>query len=272
MFHYRSTRKQSGFTIVELLIVIVIIAVLAVIVIVGFNGVQKRSRVSLVDSTLSNVRKSLELTKAETGSYPASLSGLNYNKNLANSSNVTLTYTPTDPQNATCVSGSYQGADRNIDIVSGKIQDGPCTGHSAGGLGPEVQTPPQNLVASTTYPGGYEASKAADGDINTFWHAGSGSPQWLQWDYAGQNKVVTKVDIGQRPYGGRWMTAFNIEASNDASSWTTIASFSGLGANTDGNPVPYSFTNTASYRYWRIFIASHASDWDALTEIKTYTR
>ena len=39
---------RSGFTIVELLIVIVVIAILAAITIVAFNGIQERARASAV--------------------------------------------------------------------------------------------------------------------------------------------------------------------------------------------------------------------------------
>jgi len=41
-------RKRSGFTIVELLIVIVVIAILAAITIVAFRGIQERSKSSVV--------------------------------------------------------------------------------------------------------------------------------------------------------------------------------------------------------------------------------
>ncbi|MCA9336117.1 prepilin-type N-terminal cleavage/methylation domain-containing protein, partial [Candidatus Saccharibacteria bacterium] len=44
--------KKTGFTIVELLIVIVVIAILAAITIVAYNGIQQRSRDSIRKSDL----------------------------------------------------------------------------------------------------------------------------------------------------------------------------------------------------------------------------
>ena len=66
------TKTTSGFTIVELLIVIVIIAVLAVIGILGYNGIQNRARVTTTQSDFSNAAKKLELYKIDssTTAYP----------------------------------------------------------------------------------------------------------------------------------------------------------------------------------------------------------
>jgi prepilin-type N-terminal cleavage/methylation domain-containing protein len=41
-------KQQSGFTIVELLIVIVVIAILAAITVVAYNGIQDRARNSSI--------------------------------------------------------------------------------------------------------------------------------------------------------------------------------------------------------------------------------
>lgn len=63
-------KSTSGFTIVELLIVIVVIGVLAAISIVAFNGVQNRAEVSKTASAISAYAKALTLYKSDIGTYP----------------------------------------------------------------------------------------------------------------------------------------------------------------------------------------------------------
>ncbi len=63
-------KTTSGFTIVELLIVIVVIAILAAISIVAYTGVQERARMSQMKSNFANIEKALELYRAENGELP----------------------------------------------------------------------------------------------------------------------------------------------------------------------------------------------------------
>jgi prepilin-type N-terminal cleavage/methylation domain-containing protein len=65
--------KKTGFTIVELLIVVVVIAILAAITIVAYNGIQQRARVSNLQNSLSSGSKALEVAKVQTGVYPDTL-------------------------------------------------------------------------------------------------------------------------------------------------------------------------------------------------------
>ena len=63
--------SRSGFTIVELLIVIVVIAILAAITIVAFNGIQQRARNSQIVQGVTMYEKAIRLYQAGTGSLPA---------------------------------------------------------------------------------------------------------------------------------------------------------------------------------------------------------
>ena len=63
-------KSRSGFTIVELLIVIVVIGILAAITIVAYNGIQNKANDSAVKSDLASIGKKFEIYKVENGVYP----------------------------------------------------------------------------------------------------------------------------------------------------------------------------------------------------------
>jgi len=63
--------NSSGFTIVELLIVIVVIAILAAISIVAYNGIQARAHDSVVENDLQAFAKKAQLFYAENDKYPS---------------------------------------------------------------------------------------------------------------------------------------------------------------------------------------------------------
>ncbi len=77
-------RKQRGFTIVELLIVIVVIAILAAITIVAYNGIQNRAKTTSAQAAASNVQKKIEAYNAAVGSYPTGAADGNAFETLLN--------------------------------------------------------------------------------------------------------------------------------------------------------------------------------------------
>jgi type II secretion system protein G len=66
---------RTGFTIVELLIVIVVIAILAAITIVAYNGIQERARFSSYRSDIAMINKAVLLYYADNGAYPGGATG-----------------------------------------------------------------------------------------------------------------------------------------------------------------------------------------------------
>src|ERR1035437_8730885 len=69
----KSPERQSGFTIVELLIVIVIIAILATVTIVAYNGLTSQAKVAVMQSDLSSSSDQLKLYQVTYESYPTAL-------------------------------------------------------------------------------------------------------------------------------------------------------------------------------------------------------
>lgn len=63
-------QKQTGFTIVELLIVIVVIAILAAITVVAYNGITARAENSKTVSAVQAYRKALLQYALDNGAYP----------------------------------------------------------------------------------------------------------------------------------------------------------------------------------------------------------
>jgi len=63
-------RKQQGFTIVELLIVIIVIGILATLVITTFTGIQQKARDTKRQTDINALQGQIEAYFAQNGFYP----------------------------------------------------------------------------------------------------------------------------------------------------------------------------------------------------------
>lgn len=140
--HFRQGSTHSGFTIVELLIVVVVIAILAAITIVAYNGITANAKESALKADLNTTAKKVGLTQAETGSYPSSKpAGLPD----------TIQYSQTSSGQGFCATASKDGKAFHI-TQDGTIQSGACAGHTiaggGGGGGTEIaaNSPIQNVT------------------------------------------------------------------------------------------------------------------------------
>ncbi len=123
---------QTGFTIVELLIVIVVVGILAAISIVAYNGIQQRAYESSLQSDLRQDAKLLAIDYAISNIYPTSLAAANGGKGLKSSNGATLQYNYnniTKPPSF-CLSSTSSRSDvpsYSIDATS-TLYQGVCTG------------------------------------------------------------------------------------------------------------------------------------------------
>lgn len=120
---------RSGFTIVELLIVIVIIGILAAITIVAYNGIQDRARVSATTSTLAQANKKIRVWQASNSDqFPSTLT----DAGITEPDNVALQYTSDNSTNpgTYCITATYGTTNYYIDNSSGTPKTGVCAGYN----------------------------------------------------------------------------------------------------------------------------------------------
>ncbi|AHB41983.1 hypothetical protein RAAC3_TM7C00001G0113 [Candidatus Saccharibacteria bacterium RAAC3_TM7_1] len=119
--------KESGFTIVELLIVIVVIAILAAITIVAYNGIQSRARLSSAQQAANTIMKKAEVANSLTSSYPTAATGFSANTESAIAGQgISLSATAPTSSNGTntvmyepCTAGASGARINYYDFVAG---------------------------------------------------------------------------------------------------------------------------------------------------------
>ncbi|MBL8159042.1 prepilin-type N-terminal cleavage/methylation domain-containing protein [Candidatus Saccharibacteria bacterium] len=122
--------RQTGFTIVELLIVIVIIGILAVIAIGAFSRAQDQARTATVQSDLKASAKQLEQAKADSGTYPATSAG------LPASPNTSYQYAYNATADTFCLTGANGSSTYRVTSDNRTPVSGACPGHGVGGVPP----------------------------------------------------------------------------------------------------------------------------------------
>lgn len=113
-------RSNTGFTIVELLIVIVVIGILAAVVTLAYSGIQQKARTASFTASLRNAASKVESEKTDTG-YPATMT-------YPNSGSTTFVYTQIGSGAAYCLEATSASTPGMTHFISQqqKARPGPC--------------------------------------------------------------------------------------------------------------------------------------------------
>jgi prepilin-type N-terminal cleavage/methylation domain-containing protein len=202
---YTTSYKKytSGFTIVELLIVVVVIAILAAITIVSYNGITKRANESTMQSAAKQVGSAISLYKADNGAYPASLSVLGIDQTLYSDTSLLWAYTTSSAdQYCLSVGSSRTTAIFHVSDGNGGSQSGICSEHTVA------------MLASPTSPAGSVTNFPTRGGYTDITLANVSSPA-----------DNTEVQIGSVPTGSWMIVVFaytNAADPTPPAGWTTL--------------------------------------------------
>lgn len=116
--------KQTGFTIVELLIVVVVIAILAAITIVAYNGITARSKDSVARADLASAYKKLESLKIADAAqtYPLTQTAAG----LSGSGGTTFSYVARSAGAGYCARSSYDAVAYFVTSSVSSVTRGSC--------------------------------------------------------------------------------------------------------------------------------------------------
>jgi general secretion pathway protein G len=69
-------QKQSGFTLIEIMIVVVIVGIMAAMIVPNFIGRDDQARVAAAKNDLRAIANALEMYRMDNGHYPSTAQGL----------------------------------------------------------------------------------------------------------------------------------------------------------------------------------------------------
>lgn len=113
--------KKSGFTLIEILVVIFIIGLLSSVVLVGLGTFRARGRDARRIADLRSVQNILELYYAKNGEYPSSNSWSDLKSNLTGAG-IGVSALPNDPINSETYQYSASASNQSY-VLGSKMED-----------------------------------------------------------------------------------------------------------------------------------------------------
>lgn len=186
---------QSGFTIVELLIVVVVIAILAAITVVAFSGIQERARQSSALATAQQASTKISAYTIENAdSYPSNLNDVG----ITNTATASYQYRFDNSSipKTFCLTATSQNISYFVSSSNSSPQAGACSGHGANGAQPIT-----NLAFNPSFEAAFSANT-----LNTSNTWGSGGA------YSG-TRFLRSTRTNTSGGSGPWMNIANVQGN-----------------------------------------------------------
>lgn len=243
-------KSSTGFTIVELLIVVVVIAILAAISIVAYTGIQNRARASQASSALTQAKKKLELYRVDNNSFPTT-------GNLASAGVVDgdTSFQYTSDGTTFCLTATAGTSSYKISNA-GSPESGGCAGHGQGGIAAITNLVPNpNFETSTT--GWSNLNLAGLTQDNTTGFAGSSAVRF-QHSGNGHDGYLTQSSRASATAGTTYSASFSVRKTGTTSTVWPYIIFYNSSNTVIGTPVGTSQSLTSSGPWIRFAVTATA--------------
>lgn len=120
------SKVVSGFSIIELIVVIVVIGILTTIGIVSYVSITRRTHLTVLQTDLSGAITQLEKYNTDNSTYPDSLTDMNDGDGLNVSDDITVDYEYYSYDNTYCLNGTNHGLSYYVSSNNHKSREGTC--------------------------------------------------------------------------------------------------------------------------------------------------
>ena len=239
---------QTGFTIVELLIVIVVIAILAAITIVSYNGITQRAIDSSLQSDLRNAQNTIFVAELD-GPIPTDSSSFK----ASNGATFQYSYDTSENPSYFCITATIKTRSFYIDRTIAPTL-GSCPGHLNGG-----QAPTPNWVATNSGNANYLAGAMSDDGQKLA--IGANPTAYIQTSQDGGNTWTTN---------GNSSGAFSWAAMTSTPDFSTIYALKATGGvvKSTNNGVTWTTMSSPATSNWKEVVTSNSG---AVVVASTFT-
>jgi len=243
--------NRTGFTIVELIIVIVVLGILVSITVVAYSGVQNRARTSAIQNGIVQAKRKVDVYRVTNeGQYPSTLADAGFSPNGGDQVTYQYTLNTASTPKTYCVSGTINSIVYSVTSTSAQLSPNPCA------------TPPGLIVVSGDNPPNETIAKLFDGTSTTKWLTFA-TTGWVIFSTTNVSSVSSYVVTSANDSPDRDPKAWTLYGSNDRVTWTPIDSRSGIVFASRYQANTYTIATPASFQHYKFDVTQNSGNTSA---------